>query len=293
MSQLFPIGVVAEQTGVPAPTLRAWERRYGVPVPQRTASGRRVYTPADIQQVVRLKRLSESGVPPSVGALSLGLAVPTQADETDHGAHTEAVSSILGAIDQYDPSLLEAELRRVMHLTSPLSFFRGVMVPVMSCLSQRWPNDSNLTIAQEHLTTEIFRLVAQDLHRLSRPAQPAYTCIVACSTDEVHVLPLYAIAFWLAARNVRSIVLGARTPPTAVAEAVKALRPDFVALSATVVPTKNVVDGMLSDYHSACAGVPWVIGGLATGQMGSAIRAAGGQIIEQLDDLNDFLATLG
>ena len=39
----YRIHVVAEMTGIPAATLRAWERRYGIPSPERTASGYRLY----------------------------------------------------------------------------------------------------------------------------------------------------------------------------------------------------------------------------------------------------------
>ena len=34
----YRIHAVAEATGVPAATLRAWERRYGIPAPVRTTS---------------------------------------------------------------------------------------------------------------------------------------------------------------------------------------------------------------------------------------------------------------
>jgi DICT domain-containing protein len=42
---------MASLTGVAAPTLRAWETRYGVPVPRRLAGGHRRYGPADVELV--------------------------------------------------------------------------------------------------------------------------------------------------------------------------------------------------------------------------------------------------
>ena len=36
---LFTAGEVEQRTGVPATTLRQWERRYGLPNPQRSAGG--------------------------------------------------------------------------------------------------------------------------------------------------------------------------------------------------------------------------------------------------------------
>ena len=45
----YRINAVSEMTGIPAATLRAWERRYGVPEPRRTESSYRVYSDADIE----------------------------------------------------------------------------------------------------------------------------------------------------------------------------------------------------------------------------------------------------
>ena len=44
----MPIGEVARRTGVTVPTLRAWERRYGLLLPVRTAGGHRRYTDEDV-----------------------------------------------------------------------------------------------------------------------------------------------------------------------------------------------------------------------------------------------------
>lgn len=48
---LFSISEVSEITGVNSVTLRAWQRRYGLLMPQRTAKGHRLYTQADITKI--------------------------------------------------------------------------------------------------------------------------------------------------------------------------------------------------------------------------------------------------
>src|SRR3954468_1327489 len=53
---------MVELTGVAAPTLRAWERRYGVPEPARTASAYRLYSADDVAEVARMRDLCASGV---------------------------------------------------------------------------------------------------------------------------------------------------------------------------------------------------------------------------------------
>ncbi len=58
----YRIAAVAELTGVPETTLRAWERRYGIPRPDRTASGYRLYDADDIGRVREMRRLCSEGI---------------------------------------------------------------------------------------------------------------------------------------------------------------------------------------------------------------------------------------
>jgi MerR family transcriptional regulator, light-induced transcriptional regulator len=54
----YRIQVAAELSGGRVELIRAWERRYGVLVPRRTASGYRVYTERDVALLRRLKQLT-------------------------------------------------------------------------------------------------------------------------------------------------------------------------------------------------------------------------------------------
>jgi DNA-binding transcriptional MerR regulator len=44
----YTIGVVARRTNIHPETLRVWERRYQMVVPQRNLTGRRLYSEDDI-----------------------------------------------------------------------------------------------------------------------------------------------------------------------------------------------------------------------------------------------------
>src|SRR3954466_13888809 len=59
---LVRIGELSRRTGVGVDTLRAWERRYGLLRPQRSAGGFRLYRPGDQERVSAMKALIDSGV---------------------------------------------------------------------------------------------------------------------------------------------------------------------------------------------------------------------------------------
>lgn len=68
LEQAYTIGIVARRTKVHPETLRIWERRYALVVPQRNDTGRRVYSEADIAKLSLVKQLTELGHP--VGGLA-------------------------------------------------------------------------------------------------------------------------------------------------------------------------------------------------------------------------------
>src|SRR5271166_7062357 len=59
---LYNTKSVVHHTGVPAPTLRAWERRYGVLSPRRSDNDYRLYSERDMMVVTWLRERVESGM---------------------------------------------------------------------------------------------------------------------------------------------------------------------------------------------------------------------------------------
>ncbi|HLH24106.1 MAG TPA: MerR family transcriptional regulator [Chloroflexota bacterium] len=53
---------VARATGIPATTILAWERRYGVPQPERGPDGRRRYSAADVELLLAMRARTADGV---------------------------------------------------------------------------------------------------------------------------------------------------------------------------------------------------------------------------------------
>ena len=58
----FNLKVVVQQTGLKPDTLRAWERRYGLPVPGRSRGGHRLYSQHDIDTIKWLMARQREGL---------------------------------------------------------------------------------------------------------------------------------------------------------------------------------------------------------------------------------------
>ena len=81
----YNLKVVLKETGIAADTLRAWERRYGLPMPERTPGGHRLYSQHDIETVKWLMAKQEEG-------LSISRAVDLWNEETASGLDPLAAS---------------------------------------------------------------------------------------------------------------------------------------------------------------------------------------------------------
>src|SRR5215212_3263433 len=58
---MYTIKEASARSGVPIPLLRAWERRYGVVRPARTAAAYRLYADEDIARLRAMRRLLDDG----------------------------------------------------------------------------------------------------------------------------------------------------------------------------------------------------------------------------------------
>ena len=94
------IGDLAERTGVPAPTLRSWEARYGFPRPRRMAAGHRRYSQHDVTLVEEILRQRAAG-------LSLAAAI-AQAGAGDPAADP----SVFAVLRRQHPGLQPQVLRK-------------------------------------------------------------------------------------------------------------------------------------------------------------------------------------
>ena len=94
----LPIREVARGTGVNPVTLRAWERRYGLVVPYRTAKGHRLYAPEQIERIHQVLTWLNRGVAPFYYAwpIELSLAGPDGAVAYAQQAAADVRTFLLG-----------------------------------------------------------------------------------------------------------------------------------------------------------------------------------------------------
>ena len=158
----------------------------------------------------------------------------------------------------------------------------------MRIVGERWTHNDPLSTAQEHLVTEIMRGALQDLHRLSRPLRPKATGLIAC-LEGSNMSSHSTIAFLLARHSIRTVILGASTPPAAIEVAAAKIKPDFVALSMTVARDALSAEAIFDSYGRCCGSIPWFVGGATIASVTSAVERSGGIAVKHIDDFGTLL----
>lgn len=275
----YRIQVAAELSGTAPATLRAWERRYGVPVPRRTASAYRLYTAEDVALIRRMSELVASGTAPSDAArIVLAGLPPAHTDQAlpdpTQDPRDLAIDRILGALQRWDSDAIDLELARISYLVDAQSLFVRVLTPLLVEVGKRWES-GELSVAQEHLLSEKIELLLRaQLRSLERRDGPL--ALAACVDEEEHVIGLLGAALRLSGSGWRVAILGAATPPNAIGQAVRSMAPRLVGLSVTRPPRQPKT--LFKQYAKAIGDTPWVVGGPGAAEVEDAVTAAGGQI---------------
>ncbi|UBV43539.1 cobalamin B12-binding domain-containing protein [Deinococcus taeanensis] len=215
---MFTASEVEAQTGVPATTLRQWERRYGFPHPVRNASGYRLYSPLDIAAIQHMQAHLNAGVQASraaeltrrdlAGAAEPpGTAAPDAA--RDPAEWAQLLTAALLASDTERASALLGQVHAQLPVEDVVT---EVISPTLIEVGARWER-GEITVAHEHQATAFLRARLSNLMDVAGVNEGFGPLVVAaCAPLEQHELGLMMLTLALRRRGVRVAYLGANTP---------------------------------------------------------------------------------
>jgi DNA-binding transcriptional MerR regulator len=240
------IGSVSSLLGVPVPTIRSWERRYGYPAPTRTGGRHRRYTDREIEQIRALRDLIVGGYSAREAIARLTRLEPSM-------GWSELREEAVGAAMRLDPEALRRALDRSAERLGVEGAIREVVLPAMREIGTRW-KAGNCEVEHEHLATEGMRgWLARQSAMSPRPFRP-YRVVLACGPKDLHTIGLEAFAVVLARRGWSCRVLGAMTPTASLVSSVRTTR----AIAAVVVAQRSVTRRSAVESIAAVHTVPGV-----------------------------------
>lgn len=238
-SPVFNTKAVARETGVPPDTFRAWERRYGIPCPQRTPGGHRLYSERDIAIIRWLRDRTAEGMNISHAIMLLSSVTEEPSQQIESGgarAIERMVDELVAALTTFDAQHAERLVSEAFALYPFEHVLLDLIQPVMVEVGERW-HRGEINVAAEHFTTEFVRRKLAGLLNVFENNAQRETIVVGCAPQELHDLGVMFASLFLVRRGWHVVYLGPQVPLADMLETVQKVRPQLVCLSASTLET--------------------------------------------------------
>jgi len=250
----FNLKVVIKETGIAADTLRAWERRYGLPMPVRTPGGHRLYSQRDIETVKWLMAKQREGLSISRAVdlwneLSTSGEDPLPAPPSGTISVTQIASASSENLDMVRKQWLDACLtfneniaEQALNQAFALYPLDAVCIEVLQKglieMGELW-YQSKATVQQEHFASALAHRRLDALIAATPPPTRSETILIGCTVDEQHTFTPLLLTLLLRRRGFKVVYLGANVPNQRFKETLLSIKPHLVILSAQLLQTAN------------------------------------------------------
>lgn len=211
--QQFTIKEVERISGIKAHTLRIWEQRYGLIIPNRKESNHRLYSNEDLKAILRIVFLYNHGHKISKIA---GMDHNALMELIRHNGHLQdPTNQVLlqlneAALDT-DTERFEQLLEAAIHNMGFEKTMLQVAFPLLQHMGLLWMVN-NMMPAQEHFATHIIlQKTIAAIDALPAPSQSATTTLLFQPEEEYHELPLLFVQYLMKKKGHACIYAGSNT----------------------------------------------------------------------------------
>lgn len=288
---IYNAKAVTRQTGVTPATLRAWERRYGILLPDRTAGGHRLYSERDIATIKWLREHIEQGMTISravallqhqlgqEGIVPVSLVqILTEVPQPARSLDTIRLN-LYESLIEFDEFSAEEILSEAYSLHPIESVCLSVIQPVLAQLGYDWAA-GKISIAHEHFAANYLRRKLLALIDTGPSTRSGLIAIGAAPAD-MHEMGILLLSIFLRRRGWRVVYLGQSVPLEDLPRSLPELNADVLVLSSTVSDSAQELRGIQSwlDRIPAAQRPAFAFGGPAFNQHPDLIAAVPGTFL--------------
>ena len=245
----FNLKAVIRETGLKPDTLRAWERRYGLPQPKRTQGGHRLYSQRDIDTLRWLiarqaeglsisravslwRQLGSGGQDPLLDpAYALPDSTVTPLFIPEGTALNELRAEWMTACLAFNDSRANQALSYALALYSAETVCFGILLKSLAEVGEGWYSGT-VTVQQEHFASELStRRLEALIAAAPAPTRPGRV-LIGCAPEDQHTVPGLLLTFLLKQRGWDVVYLGARVPAARLEATIAKVKPGLVILTA-------------------------------------------------------------
>jgi DNA-binding transcriptional MerR regulator/methylmalonyl-CoA mutase cobalamin-binding subunit len=204
----YTVNEVVERTAVAAGTLRQWERRYGVPHPERSSAGYRLYSDDDLRAIEAMKRHIADGVPASRAAELVDRSGALQPAPLPTDVLRRRLVDAFLALDEDGAERVLGEAHAVHPVETVVP---DVIAGAMVDIGEAW-HDGRIDTTTEHFSSSFVQGWLRHLMSLAASHVHGPAVIVACAPGDHHELGALMLAVLLRRAGNAVYYVGADTP---------------------------------------------------------------------------------
>ena len=249
---IYNAKAVTRQTGVTPATLRAWERRYGVLLPDRTAGGHRLYSARDIAAIKWLREHIEQGMTISravallqhqLGRAELAPQVQVLTEAPQPARSLDTIrTDLYEALIDFDEATADEVLSEAYSLHPIEAVCVNVIQAILAQLGDDWIN-GKITVAHEHFAANHLRRKLLALIDTGPSTRPGTIAIGAAPAD-MHEMGILLLSIFLRRRGWHVVYLGQAVPLEDLPKSLPMLNADVLVLASTVADSAQALRGI-------------------------------------------------
>ncbi len=231
------ISAVERETGLSKDVLRIWERRYGFPVPLRTAAGERLYPEDQLAKLKLTRHLMDAGMRPgrilSLTSEDLEKLVRDRQETAGAAPSCAAHDEVMELLKTHRCVELRSAFHHAILRDGLLRFMTETATPLTVRIGEAWMC-GEIRIFEEHMFTEQLTAVLRAAMPQGGIAAMPPRVLLTTLLGEQHGLGLLMAESALRLEGAECLSLGIQTPLGEISAACAANQCDIVALSFSV-----------------------------------------------------------
>ncbi len=255
---MYSIQDLEELSGVKAHTIRIWEKRYNLLVPERTATNIRLYSDNDLRKLLNVSTLINLGLKISkiseLSELEIGEKIEEHLLPEKTDKQTELfINNLISAGITFDTFRFDSTFSSAILRFGLRDTYTKVLLPVLIRIGLMW-GKNQIIPAQEHLISNLIKQkLFAGIDGLPLNTSPKKKYLLFLPPNENHEIGLLLSYYLLKQAGHRVYYLGANVPINNLNIAVKSANPDFIVFfvvrSWGAKQLQDVVDEILQKFE--------------------------------------------
>jgi DNA-binding transcriptional MerR regulator len=262
----YQINDLERLTGIKAHTIRIWEKRYGLIVPNRTDTNRRYYDDAQVRKLLNVTTLLTFGHKISkIAAMSdsdiHNLIENQQSSSGADPMFASYINDLIGCLLSFDEAGFEKVFSASVLRVGLSETMLKVIYPFLIKAGILWTVNKTIPVQEHFASCIIRRKLMAAIDGVIPMARKEAKFLLFLPPDEWHEIGLLFSDYVLRSNGYNTVYLGANLPVEDVAEIAATVNPQFLLIFFVASRSVEEVNKLIEHYSGISTNIKVLITG--------------------------------